>query len=111
VTFPIIDIRVTKPSWTSLVFSLLITNSLLIFNLLIRDIASVTEAPSSIVTRGELITSLNIVLYGPLFPPITLYKISLSVTIPVIIGLSAEEDTDLTRIEEIPLSFIVLTAS
>ena len=46
-----------------------------------------------------------------LLPPITLYKISRSVTIPVIIGFSTEEDSDLTRIEEIPPSFISFTAS
>ena len=47
----------------------------------------------------------------PLLPPITLYRISRSVTIPVISGFSTDEESDLTRIEEIPPSFITFTAS
>src|SRR5687768_12236255 len=107
----VIDISVTKPNVTALVFSLFMTNSLLIFLFLISDIASSIEDPFSIVTTGELITSFKMVLYGPLLPPITLYKISRSVTIPVINGFSEDEYSDLTRIEDIPTSFIIFTAS
>lgn len=107
----VIDISVTNPNVTALVFSLFMTNSLLIFLFLISDIASSTEDPFSIVTTGELITSFNMVLYGPLLPPMTLYKISRSVTIPIMFGSFADEVIDLTRIEEIPPSFITFTAS
>lgn len=107
----VIDISVTKPNVTALAFSLFMTNSLLIFLFLISDIASSTEDPFSIVTTGELITSFNMVLYGPLLPPMTLYKISRSVTIPIMFGSFADEGIDLTRIEEIPPSFITFTAS
>ena len=93
----VIDISVTKPNVSALVFSLCMTNSLLIFLFLISDIASSTEDPFSIVTTGELITSFKMVLYGPLLPPITLYKISHSVTIPVMRGFPVDEDNDLRK--------------
>ena len=76
-----------------------------------RDTASFTDASSLIVIIGELIISFKVVLNGSLFSATTLYRMSLSVTIPVGSARPSAPFLELTRTDEIPFSFIILVAS